>query len=83
MSNLPAQSPPVYATDEDILVRASGDFMTLAPSWQCMAKGTDGFFATGVALGPDFCLGQFRHQRRHAEPGRLPVRPEVPVSRRR
>ena len=45
MSNLPAQSLPVYATDEDILVKASGDFMTLAPSWQCMAKGTDGVFA--------------------------------------
>ncbi len=48
MSNLPAQSLPVYATDEDILVKASGDFMTLAPSWQCMAKGTDGVFAPSV-----------------------------------
>ncbi len=48
MSNLPAQSLPVYATDEDILVKASGDFVTLAPSWQCMAKGTDGVFATSV-----------------------------------
>src|SRR5580704_10785750 len=47
MSNLPAQSLPVYATDEDILVKASGDFMTLAPAWQCMAKGTDGFFNSG------------------------------------
>jgi hypothetical protein len=45
MSNLPAQSLPVYATDEDILVKASGDFITLAPSWQCMAKGVDGVFA--------------------------------------
>ena len=44
MSNLPAQTSPVYATDEDIFVKASGDFMTLAPSWQCMAKGTDGVF---------------------------------------
>jgi hypothetical protein len=44
MSNLPAQSLPVYATDEDVLVKASGDFMTLAPAWQCMAKGVDGFF---------------------------------------
>ena len=48
MSNLPAQSLPVYATDEDILVKASGDFMTLAPAWQCMAKGTDGVFAPSV-----------------------------------
>lgn len=47
MSNLPAQSLPTYATDEDILVRASGDFVTLAPSWQRMAVGTDGVFASG------------------------------------
>jgi hypothetical protein len=38
----------VYASDEDILVKASGDFVTLAPSWQCMAKGSDGVFANGV-----------------------------------
>lgn len=44
MSNLPELTTPVYATDEDILVKASGDFVTLAPSWQCMAKGTDGVF---------------------------------------
>lgn len=48
MSNLPEQTSPVYATDEDVLVKASGDFMTLAPSWQCMAKGTDGFFNSGT-----------------------------------
>jgi hypothetical protein len=48
MSNLPAQTSPVYATDEDILVKASGDFVTLAPAWQCMAKGSDGVFANGV-----------------------------------
>jgi hypothetical protein len=48
MSNLPAQSLPVYATDEDVLVKASGDFMTLAPAWQCMAKGIDGFFNPGL-----------------------------------
>jgi hypothetical protein len=47
MSNLPAQTTPVYATDEDILVKASGDFVTLAPSWQCMAKGQDGAFGNG------------------------------------
>jgi hypothetical protein len=45
MSNLPAQSLPVYATDEDIAVRASGDFITLCPAWQQMAFGTDGVFA--------------------------------------
>jgi hypothetical protein len=48
MSNLPAQTTPVYATDEDVLVKASGDFVTLAPAWQCMAKGTDGVFANGL-----------------------------------
>jgi hypothetical protein len=47
MSNLPAQTSPVYATDEDILVKASGDFVTLAPAWQSMAKGADGVFANG------------------------------------
>ncbi len=47
MSNLPELTSPVYATDEDILVNASGDFATLAPTWQCMAKGTDGVFNSG------------------------------------
>src|SRR5271165_1749378 len=47
MSNLPETTTPVYATDEDILVRASGDFVTLAPAWQRMAAGTDGYFNSG------------------------------------
>jgi hypothetical protein len=47
MSNLPELTSPVYATDEDVVVNASGDFVTLAPTWQCMAKGTDGFFNSG------------------------------------
>ena len=51
MSNLPELTSPVYATDEDILVNASGDFMTLAPAWQCMAQGTDGVFRKRDALG--------------------------------
>jgi len=45
MSNLPPQSLPVYATDEDIAVRAGGDWFLLAPSWQQMAAGTDGYFS--------------------------------------
>ena len=45
MSNLPEQTTPVYATDEDIAVRCGGDFITLCPAWQQMAVGTDGFFA--------------------------------------
>ena len=47
MSNLPEQTAPVYATDEDIAVRAGGDFITLCPGWQQMAYGTDGFFSSG------------------------------------
>ena len=47
MSNLPEQTSPVYATDEDIAVRAGGDFITLCPNWQQMAYGTDGLFAPG------------------------------------
>jgi hypothetical protein len=31
MSNLPSQTTPVYATDEDIAVRAGGDFAILCP----------------------------------------------------
>ncbi len=45
MSNLPEQTSPVYATDEDIAVRAGGDFITLCPSWQQMAYGIDGLFS--------------------------------------
>lgn len=48
MSNLPESTTPVYATDEDIAVRAGADFATLCPSWQQMAKGADGFFSVGM-----------------------------------
>ena len=48
MSSLPEQTWPVYATDEDIAVRAGGDFITLCPGWQQMAYGTDGFFSPGL-----------------------------------
>jgi hypothetical protein len=48
MSNLPEQTVPVYATDEDIAVRAGGDFVTLCPPWQQMACGADGAFAPGL-----------------------------------
>jgi hypothetical protein len=47
-SNLPAQTTPVFATDEDIAVRAGGDYVTLTPAWQCMAQGNDGVFAANV-----------------------------------
>ena len=46
-ASLPEQSLPVYCTDEDILVRAGGDFIMLCPPWQQMASGTDGSFASG------------------------------------
>jgi hypothetical protein len=48
MSSLPEQTSPVFATDEDIAVRAGGDFITLCPGWQQMAYGTDGDFAPGA-----------------------------------
>ena len=48
MSNLPELTTPLYCTDEDIAVRAGGDFITLCPSWQQMASGTDGFFNSGT-----------------------------------
>ena len=48
MSNLPPQTTPVYATDEDIAVRATGDFITLCPAWQQMAAGTDGYFSAAA-----------------------------------
>jgi hypothetical protein len=47
MTSLPAQTVPVFCVDEDLLVRASGDYITLCPTWQCLAKGTDGVFAAG------------------------------------
>jgi hypothetical protein len=47
MSNLPPQTAPVYATDEDIAVRAGGDFATLCPLWQQMASGADGVLSVG------------------------------------
>jgi hypothetical protein len=48
MSALPSYTDPTYATDEDIIVRAGGDFGTLCPSWQVMAAGNDGAFAAGA-----------------------------------
>jgi hypothetical protein len=37
----------VYATDENLALRASGDFAVLCPDWQKLAQGTDGAFAAG------------------------------------
>ena len=44
MSNLPAQTSPVFCSDEDIAVRAGGDWFQLCPAWQQMAAGNDGYF---------------------------------------
>jgi hypothetical protein len=46
--SLPEQTTPVYCTDEDIAVRAGGDFAILVPPWQVMASGTDGYFSSGA-----------------------------------
>ena len=35
-------APHVYATDEDIALRASADFAILCPKDQCLAYGNDG-----------------------------------------
>jgi hypothetical protein len=48
MASLPALTAPSYCTDEDIVVRCSGDFTALCPPWQVMAAGTDGAFTAGV-----------------------------------
>ena len=32
----------VYATDEHVAIRATGDFAILCPVWQTLARGTDG-----------------------------------------
>lgn len=40
-----AKLTTVYCTDEDIAVRAGGDFALLCPRWQKLAYGTDGALA--------------------------------------
>ena len=47
-SSLPEQTTPVYCTDEDIAVRAGGDFISLCPAWQQMAAAADGYFTSGL-----------------------------------
>lgn len=47
MSHVPTQTTPTYATDEDILVYAAGDYSPLCPQWQQMAAGTDGVISSG------------------------------------
>jgi hypothetical protein len=47
MSNIPSLTTPSYCEDEDIAVRAGGDYIELCPQWQQMAAGTDGYFTAG------------------------------------
>ena len=52
-------TPSVYATDEDIALRASADFAILCPKDQCLAYGIDGTFNPGdrwtlVSVSVDF-----------------------------
>jgi hypothetical protein len=37
----------IYCTDEQIAVRAGGDFVLLCPKWQKLAYGVDGVFSAG------------------------------------
>lgn len=37
-----------YCVDEDVAVRACGDFQLLCPKWQVLASGTDGVFQAGA-----------------------------------
>lgn len=38
----------VYCTDEDIAVRAGGDYTLLCPKWQKLAGSNDGIFSSGT-----------------------------------
>jgi hypothetical protein len=48
MSSLPTLNPPWFASDEDLIVHAGGDYATLAPPWQQLAYGVDGTFAANA-----------------------------------
>lgn len=42
----PEMLETVYATDEDVAIRASGDFAILCPAWQTLAYAADGSIST-------------------------------------
>lgn len=46
--NGPIQTSPLYCSDEMIAIRATGDYITLAPTWQTLAWGVDGVFQSGA-----------------------------------
>ena len=50
MTSPSAPLTTVYATDEDIAVRAGGDYVLLCPRWQKLAQANDGAF-TATAGG--------------------------------
>jgi len=59
-TSLPSQTTPVFATDEDIAVRAGGDFVTLCPPWQVDAAATDGASHSNFLFGgTDNTTGEF------------------------
>ena len=43
----PAVLSTVYATDENLAIRAAGDYAVLCPEWQKLAGAVDGAFAPG------------------------------------
>ncbi len=44
VGNGPIATSPVYASDEDVFVRCTGDFAIIAPVSQQLAAGIDGYF---------------------------------------
>ena len=53
MSNLPEQTTPVYATDEDIAVRASGRLCHALPGLAVYGVGRRRHLRQRLAVGPD------------------------------
>ena len=59
----------VYATDEDIALRASADFAALCPRDQVLASGSDGVFVASDPWTLTLGLGRFRRLRPGAGAG--------------
>ena len=47
-ATLPTTTTPLFACDENVAVRAGGDFLVLTPPWQVGSAGCDGIFAANV-----------------------------------
>lgn len=48
MANAPQWTSPLYATDEQVAIRCTGDYYNLCPPWQTLAAGSDGVFSSGT-----------------------------------